>query len=75
MLWVYGNYKYFNSFIVGTVFACQNLTSKDPFTANDGYIRFHPFLPIISLLLRTKCVVQRYTNVIQMFCVIFTHLN
>ena len=27
MLWVYGNYKYFNSSSVGIVLICQNLTS------------------------------------------------
>ena len=29
MLWVYGHYKYFNSFSAGTVFIRQNLTSVD----------------------------------------------
>ena len=29
MLWVYGHYKYFNSFSAGTVFIRQNLTSTD----------------------------------------------
>ena len=29
MLWVYDNYKYFNSFSSGTVFVRQNLTSSD----------------------------------------------
>ena len=29
MLWVYGHYKYFNSFSAGTIFIRQNLTSTD----------------------------------------------
>ena len=29
MLWIYGHYKYYNSFSVGTVFIRQNLTSTD----------------------------------------------
>ena len=29
MLWVYDNYKHFNSFSAGNVFICQNLTSTD----------------------------------------------
>ena len=29
MLWVYGHYKYFNSYSAGTVFKRLNLTSTD----------------------------------------------
>ena len=51
MLWVYGHYKSFNSFSVGTVFRRQNLTYKNSpraekvgrftptmFTANHVYV-------------------------------------
>ena len=35
MLWAYGHYKYFNSFIVVTVFKCQNL-ERQILTYKDG---------------------------------------
>ena len=36
MLWVYGHYKYFNSFSAWIVFRCQNLTSSDVRLCKDG---------------------------------------